>query len=115
MQVLVLVLNRLEKIDALLEAFSEAGIHGATVVNSTGMAHTLVNNHEDDLTFASLRAFFVGNREDNRTIFMVLKDEKVELAKKIVTEVIGDLSKPDTGILFGVPVSFVDGIAELRN
>lgn len=114
MQVLFLVLNRLEKIDELLEAFSEAGIHGATVVNSTGMAHTLANSHEDDLTFASLRAFFVGNREDNRTIFMVLEDDRVELAKNIIKRVIGDLSKPDTGIVFGVPVSFVDGIAGLQ-
>ncbi len=114
MQVLFLVLNRLEKIDELLEAFSESGIHGATVINSTGMAHTLANNHEDDLTFASLRAFFVGNREDNRTIFMVLEDDRVELAKNIIKRVIGDLSKPDTGIVFGVPVSFVDGIAGLQ-
>lgn len=114
MQVLFLVLNRLEKIDELLEAFNDAGIRGATVVNSTGMAHTLANTHEDDLTFASLRAFFVGNREDNRTIFMVLSDEKVSLAKKVINDVI-DLSQPDTGILFGVPVSFVEGISEMQD
>ena len=114
MQVLFLVLNRLEKIDELLESFNDAGIRGATVVNSTGMAHTLANTHEDDLTFASLRAFFVGNREDNRTIFMVLSDEKVSLAKKVINDVF-DLSQPDTGILFGVPVSFVEGISEMQD
>lgn len=112
MQVLFLVINRLEKIDELLEAFNDAGIRGATVVNSTGMAHTLANHHEDDLTFASLRAFFVGNREDNRTIFMVLNDEKVALARKIFNDVI-DVSQPDSGIIFGLPVSFVDGVAGL--
>ena len=114
MQALFLVLNRLEKIDDLLSAFTESGIRGATVINSTGMAHTLVNHHEDDMMFASLRSFFVGNREDNRTIFMVISDEKVELAKRIINEVIGDLSKPDTGILFGVPVSFVEGISDFQ-
>lgn len=111
MQVLFLVLNRLEKIDNLLEAFNDAGIRGATVVHSKGMAHKLVNKHEDDLTFASLRAFFVGDREDNRTIFMVLEDSMVEKARKIIDDII-DLSQPDTGILFGVPVSFVEGIGE---
>lgn len=114
MQALFLVLNRLEKIDELLTTLNEEGIRGATVINSTGMAHTLANHHEDDLTFASLRAFFVGNREDNRTIFMVIDDSKVELAKKIINEVIGDLSKPDTGILFGVPVTFVEGISDFQ-
>ena len=114
MQVLFLVLNRLDKLDELLEAFSDAGLRGATVVNSTGMAHTLAHSHEDDLTFASLRTFFVGNREDNRTIFMVLDDEKVAVARKIFHEII-DVSQPDSGIIFGVPVSFVDGIEGLGN
>lgn len=114
MQVLFLVLNRLEKIDQLLEAFSDADIRGATVINSTGMAHALVNNHEDDVMFASLRAFFVGNRQDNRTIFMVLDDDKVAIARKIINDII-DLSSPDSGIVFGVPISFVEGISNKNN
>lgn len=114
MQVLFFVINRLDKIDELLEKFSEAGLKGATVINSSGMAHTLANHHEDDLTFASLRAFFVGSREDNRTIFMVANDKAVETARKIFNEVI-DVSQPDSGIVFGMPVTFVDGISSLED
>ena len=113
MQVLFLVINRLEKIDPLLEAFNDAGIKGATVVHSKGMAHRLANHHEDDLTFASLRAFFSGDREDNRTIFMVLDDSKVETARRIVNDVL-DMSQHDSGILFGMPVTFVDGIHDFQ-
>ena len=49
------------------------------------------------------------DREESKTIFMVLKDEKVEVVKGIVREVIGDLSQPDTAVLFTLPVLSAEG------
>ena len=41
MQVLTLVLNRTECLEELLEALLKSGIHGGTVVDSTGMMRVI--------------------------------------------------------------------------
>ena len=40
----------------------------------------------------------------------VLKDEQVDEALAAIEETVGDLSKPDTGIVFTVPVDFIKGM-----
>ena len=44
---------------------------------------------------------------------MVLSDEQVLLARVAVKKVLKNISKPDTGILFTVPVDFVEGVNNL--
>ena len=41
---------------------------------------------------------------------MVLTDEKAEQAKKIIREVVGDLSRPDTAVIFTLPVLRTNGV-----
>ena len=48
--------------------------------------------------------------QKGKTIFVVLHDEQLEDAKKAITKVTGDLSKPNAGVLFAVPVTFAEGI-----
>ncbi|MBQ3141651.1 MAG: hypothetical protein IJC25_06790 [Clostridia bacterium] len=109
--VLVLVLSNPAQQDKLLLALKNAGIKGATVIHSTGMAHALGNLEEDNVV-SSLRAFFSTSHVENKTIFMVLKDEKIRDVRTVITSVLGDLSKPDTGILFAFPLTLVEGILE---
>jgi hypothetical protein len=40
---------------------------------------------------------------------MVIKDEQVEIVKNILTEVVGDLSQPDTAVMFTLPVLSAEG------
>ena len=108
MQILVLVLNKYERLGKLLVSLNDAGIKGATVINTTGMAQLLCR--ETDAMLGSLRAFLTPEREDNRTVFMVLSDEKVEIAKKIIHDVVGTLEKPGSGILFTAPTLSVEGL-----
>lgn len=108
-QVLFLVINKIESVDPLLDEFYRCGVKGATVINSTGMAHALASM-EDSHIISSLRAFFAREREENKTIFMVADDETVSVVRSVVERVIGDLSLPNTGIIFSVPLLFADGI-----
>ena len=85
MRLLVFVLNRVECLDELLAELAESGIQGGTILNSTGMA--------------------------NRTILIVLKEEQVEGAMRIIRRVVGDLSQPDTGVAFTLPIDFTEGIS----
>ncbi len=43
---------------------------------------------------------------------MVAEDDKVPVISKIVNDVTGGLDKPDTGILFTVPVSYAEGLVK---
>jgi len=108
MKLLVFVLNKIETLEPLLERFSQDGISGATILNSNGMAHTLSEYGGSFL--GSLRAILNPDRVESRTLFAVLPEDQVEIAVKAIELVVGDLSKPDTGIVFTVPVDFTKGI-----
>ncbi|NLY96136.1 MAG: hypothetical protein GX082_01670 [Clostridiaceae bacterium] len=110
MQLLLIVLNKVEKLDDLLETFLEEGYSGATIINSTGMISKMAKHMENYPIFGSLRFLVDFDREENITIFMALKDEQVESVKKIVRNVIGDLSQPNTAVMFTLPILSVEGI-----
>ena len=109
MQMMIFVLNRIELLEGLLAELGHHGIKGATVFNTTGMAHVLTN--DDEMSFlGSLRNFLEPNREDNRTIMMALDDEQVLVARNVIVSIVGDLTKPNTGILFTVPIGYSEGV-----
>ncbi len=108
MQLLVLVLSKYEKLDRFLVALDKAGIKGATVINSTGMARML--NSESDAILGSLRSYLSPEREDNRTVFIVTCEEKIRKVKEVIHDVFGSLNHPDTGILFVIPTVYTEGI-----
>lgn len=106
---LVLVLNKSELLDDLLVALSDEGLPSATVLNSMGMMKKL-STMEDQRIISTLRPMILTNHEDNKTLFMIVDSKKADLARKIIRSVLGDMSKPDIGILFGLPVLFTEGI-----
>ena len=111
MQVFVFVLNRTEHLEHLLQEFSDHGLRGATVLDSRGMARILHN--EDELpVFYGLRAILEPERRISKTIFCVMRDEQVEMARQIVNDVTGGLDAPDSGIMFALPLTFVEGLVK---
>ncbi len=114
MKLMILILNRVEALDYLLEGLSAAGIGGATIIESSGLAMTL-SRLDSSLVSSSIRSFFSSSDdEDNRTILSVIKDDQLEIARKVIYNTVGDLSLPNTGILFTVPVDFAEGISKSR-
>ncbi|WP_295207407.1 hypothetical protein [Ruminococcus sp.] len=107
MKLMVIILNKTDVIDYLLEGLSAAGIGGATIIESSGMAMTL-SKLDSSFLSASIRGLFSGD-EDNRTILSVIKDNQLDIARKIVYNTVGDLSQPNTGIMFTVPIDYVEG------
>lgn len=111
MEVLVIVLNKTEKLEDLMMEFTKSGIRGATIVDSMGMIRVLADDHIDDIPiFGSLKMMLNENRPFNKTIFTVLNSDKVSVAIDCVKRVIGDLNKEGVGIMFTVPVNFAEGI-----
>ena len=113
MKLMVIILNRIDALEALLEGLSSVGVGGATIIESSGMAMTL-SRLDSSVLSASIRSLFSGD-EDNRTIFSVIRDDQLDTVRKVVYKTVGDLSKPNTGILFTIPLDFVEGTKKGRN
>jgi nitrogen regulatory protein P-II 1 len=107
MKLLVLILNKVEKLEEVLEGFIEIGITGSTIVDSVGMGHILC---EEVPIFAGLRFMFAGAKPHNKTILSVINEDKEEPAIKLLKTILGDMSQAGTGIVFTLPLDRVEGL-----
>lgn len=107
MKLAILILNKEEQLESLLEGFIEVGISGATIIDSIGMGHILSS---DVPIFAGLRFMFAGSRPYNKTIISVIKDEKIDPLKELIEKVLGPLEKSGSGILLLLDVADVVGL-----
>lgn len=107
MHLLVIVLNREDCLDDVLEAFVEVGVTGATIVDSVGMGKTLAYHIP---IFAGLRKS-IKTSDYNKMIFSVVQnDETLKQLVALIDEVV-DFKVPGTGLLFVVPLTLVKGIS----
>jgi nitrogen regulatory protein PII len=108
MKMLIYVMNRPELLDKFLKELAKNQIKGGTIIDSTGMGRRLAGN--DDIPWiGSLRAVFDMPRAESKTILLVLPDEQVDVVYGIINTISGDLSKPNTGIAFTLPIDSVKG------
>ena len=111
MKLVFFVLNEEEFLEEVLSAFVEAGVPGATILDSEGMGRFLT--YEVPL-FASFKGFMKGNKPYNKTIFSVVdEDSKIQKLEELIEKICGDLNDPGTGILFTVPVDHVKGLRRM--
>ena len=111
MQLLFLVIKRIELVDEIMRSLAQAGIRGGTVIDSVGMAKSI--STMDNLPMIGvLRSILSGEdaAQKGKTIFVAVADDQVDVARKAITDVTGDLSQPNAGVLFGVPISFAEGV-----
>lgn len=106
MQLLVLILNREEKLEEILTYFLEEGVTGATVLESEGMGRILA---QEVPIFAGFRDLFAPSSPHNRTVLSVVPDELVEPLGEGVGKILGGWSKRGSGLLFTVSVGRVWG------
>ncbi|MFP4081438.1 MAG: P-II family nitrogen regulator [Candidatus Aminicenantes bacterium] len=107
MKLLILILNKVEKLEEVLEGYLEIGISGATVIDSVGMGQIL---SEEVPIFAGLRSMFAGTKPHNKTVFSAIKNEKEKPAIELLQKILGDLKEPGTGIVFTIPIQRVEGL-----
>lgn len=111
MHLLVVILKQVELLDDILKHLAEHNITGGTIMDGTGMAETLVNM-EDLPMFGLLRKALSGEEKESCKIMLfVIKDDKLIEARDTIREAI-DLAQANTGILFAMPLSFVEGLGD---
>ena len=111
---LIVVINDLSKCHEVLQAWEEAGVSGATILESTGLARIKAAARDDLPLIPSLRDLLTSHEFHHRTIFTVVEDEAdLERVAEVTQRVVGDFSKPDTGLMFAVPATKVWGLKKL--
>lgn len=111
MQVFVMVLNKTECLESILESMLAEGFSGATILNSTGMMRVLDGDDNVDLpAMGLLRHLYSPERKSSKTMFTLVQDDQVQRLTEIISDAVGGLDKPDTGIVFSMPISFAKGL-----
>ena len=112
LHLVVVVLNDVNQLEPLMDAWTEEGAHGITVLHSTGLSHLKDALRRDDVPlFPSLRDLLEHDDLHHRTLFTVVEgDALVDSLIAAAEAIVGDFDEADTGILFTVPVGRALGL-----
>jgi nitrogen regulatory protein P-II 1 len=111
MHLVVVVVDCVELCSALLEAWEKAGAVGITILESMGVRRLQTMMRDDLPLMPSLRDLVANEELYHRTLFTVAPDEATVDRIAAATEaVLGNLSLPNSGFLFVVPVSRALGL-----
>lgn len=112
MFLLLMVLDDSDRLNEVLESWREAGVPGITILESTGLNRVLPR-HTAQPMYAGFSHIFAGGRVGHNTLFAIVDSMEIAKAAAKATEnVLGDLSKPHTGIMCALPISQVWGSPE---
>ena len=117
MYMILLILHDPDLLEEVLKEWQEAGVSGATIVFSAGMSRfrQMEGMREDIPLMPSLDDFYEAPPTLSRTIFTIVKEESmIERVHAATQRVVGDLTRPDTGILIALPVLKCYGVEERK-
>jgi nitrogen regulatory protein P-II 1 len=109
MKLLFIVLNSTDKLEETLEGLIEAGVTGATVVDSVGMGHII----KGVPLFAGMRSLFRSAKPRNNIIFSVIRDTQADETMDMLAKILGcngEKSK-SAGLAFILPIERAIGIS----
>ena len=111
-QMIIFVLNDLDKSADLLEAWEAAGARGITCINTTGIGNIRNTAEISDLPFYLSLADILKSRQHHHCTFFTVVDSENLLEKLVLAaqDITGGLDSPNTGFLFTVPVNSVYGM-----
>jgi nitrogen regulatory protein P-II 1 len=106
MKLLLVVLNSSDALEEVLEGLVEAGVPGATVVDSMGMGHIL----ENVPLFAGMRNVFRAAKPRNNMIFSAIPDDQAAETMEILSTILDCAHGHGKGIAFTVPIDAAIGL-----
>lgn len=112
MYLLIMVLDDSSRLNEVLAAWVQAGILGITILESTGL-NRILPRHTASPIFAGFSQMFGSGRVGHHTLLAVI--DSLDLAEKAVAateSVLGDLSQPNTGLIWALPVAKTWGMPE---
>ncbi len=110
MYMIMFVLDDPQRADELLIRWEKAGVSGATMVESSGLHRRLRKLIPMRYVFQYGSDYV---EESHLTFFAIVPDEATVQACLEATEaLIGDLSRPNTGVFAAWPLSWVKGLSK---
>jgi nitrogen regulatory protein PII len=112
-KLVVAIVTEMQMCHDVVRVWEEAGVPGATILDSMGMRHLQQRQiQRDDLPLIpSLRAMLEQEEFNHRTVFSVVPDDfDVDDLIRRTEALVGDFESPHTGLLFVVPVLTVRGL-----
>ncbi len=112
MQLLVLILSKTNLMPEIVSGLMQNGYGDPTVINSEGAVSLLDESDiEPPPMFGALRKFINGSdHKTNKIMLLVVKDELVPGAMDLISDIVGGIDRPNTGIMFALPISSVRGL-----
>jgi nitrogen regulatory protein PII len=113
MYLLVNVLEQTQHLTGIMEGFARIGIQGSTVIDSTGMGRVLMKTHTTSPLMKQINKVLKDLESSNKILLTVVREKAVlQQAVKVIRSFCGDLNEPGKGILFAIPLEFVEGLRE---
>lgn len=111
MFMIMFVLDDIKFTDAILESWSNIGVSGATIIESSGL-------HRHLKKVIPMRYVFESNdqiEKGNLTFFVIVESEiLVNACLNAIESIVGNLDNPNTGVFSAWPLSIVKGIHTLE-
>jgi hypothetical protein len=99
MYMLMMVLDDSRRLNAVLAAWRGAGVHGITILESTGV-HRLLPREEARSAYLDFGRMFGSNRVGHNTLLAIIDDVALADAAVAATEkLLGPITQPYTGIV----------------
>ena len=111
MYLLVIITRQEDKAYDFLKLLPTVGVGGATVVEGRGMGKIL---RDREVVFTSIEQILSTSIDltDNVVILSLMQGgEVLASARKLARQVFGDFARPNTGVLFVLPVADAEGLA----
>jgi hypothetical protein len=108
MYMVLFVLDDPNRLDELLAAWSDAGISGATIIESTGIRRRLTQTVPMRFLYQAANPLI---EEGHVTLLAIVADEdKARLCLQATEALVGDLTGPNTGVFAAWPLTLVKGL-----
>ena len=109
MKLLTLILKQTDLISELNDELKNIGIHHGTIIDAKSMTKGLSAWSDDSFIIGGFlrRAKNFEYNEECKMLMFILKE-----AEDVIKRVIGDINKPETAVMFTVPIDFAEGLGE---
>ncbi len=104
---IMFVLNDPKQVDLVLDSWDKAGVKGSTLIESTGA-------YRHRMRIPGRYAFATSTHDENNLTLMAVVSDEVVIKKCLdeTEKIIGDLSKPNTGVFTWWPLGGTKGLAK---
>ncbi len=107
-ELMVIILEEDDRLQALLEGLYDAGVPGVTVIDSVGGYRT--HSWLEDIGLGGIANLFQGRNNTQTMLFSVMEADIVDGAIAAAEQAVGGFGRPKSGILFTIPVGRTVGL-----